>query len=243
MPEFEDGYGLGKRELDVRKKILRDYNKRLEDFDDEEKYNDYLEQIEEIIFNLVNGVDIDKTNEQIRNYRIANAYLIGKNKEKKSAEDKAEGELLDRERREREQKLRKFREDDLLAEQERRKKLQEEETAELEKLEKGDKKKKKKKDKKEKKKKHKEGRGRGDSEDDLAKGYRPNPNFGRPMDPNMAAVPFVQEPFAAAPVPQQMNPEDKARPVDPTLRASAGGFTPAIPERRAWEEVKFSLFL
>ena len=44
---------LVEKEVDIRKRVLKDFNKKEEDFDSLEEYNDYLEQIETIIFNLV----------------------------------------------------------------------------------------------------------------------------------------------------------------------------------------------
>ena len=43
---FEDPYI--EKEIDIRKKILRDFNKKEEDFDNLNDYNDYLEKIETI---------------------------------------------------------------------------------------------------------------------------------------------------------------------------------------------------
>jgi len=40
----------------IRRRILREFNKRLEDFENEMQYNDYLESIEDMIFNLVEGM-------------------------------------------------------------------------------------------------------------------------------------------------------------------------------------------
>ena len=47
------------------------------------EYNDYLELIEDIIFNLVNGTDVEQTKRQIQEYKEANRDHILKNRHKK----------------------------------------------------------------------------------------------------------------------------------------------------------------
>ncbi|XP_065195094.1 CDK-activating kinase assembly factor MAT1-like [Sycon ciliatum] len=75
---FEDA--SVEREVDIRKRILRDYNKRQEDFKTLREYNDYLEEIEEIIFNLASGTDIEQTQERVEKYRAANQMQIVKSR-------------------------------------------------------------------------------------------------------------------------------------------------------------------
>nr|CAG4638680.1 EOG090X0BPM [Cyclestheria hislopi] len=53
------------KEVDIRKRVLKDFNKRQEDFASLREYNDYLEEVETIIFNLVNNIDVINTNKQI----------------------------------------------------------------------------------------------------------------------------------------------------------------------------------
>lgn len=87
---FEDAYV--EREVDVRKRVLRDYNKREDDFESLRDYNDYLEEIEEIIFNLTNDVDVENTKRRIEQYRQNNRIITAKNKCKSRTRDE---ELLD----------------------------------------------------------------------------------------------------------------------------------------------------
>lgn len=56
------------REVDIRKRILNVYNKTEEDFESLKEYNEYLEEIESIIFKLVEGVDVEETQKQIDQY-------------------------------------------------------------------------------------------------------------------------------------------------------------------------------
>lgn len=74
------------------------YNKREEDFESLEEYNDYLEQVEiisrssnsawvkciwiNLVFNLTNNVDEEATKKTIEEYRRNNQKLILKNRAK-----------------------------------------------------------------------------------------------------------------------------------------------------------------
>lgn len=70
------------KEIDIRKRVLKDYNKKEEDFATLREYNDYLEEIETIIYNLTNNIDIVGTNKRIEQYKKDNKELILKNKVK-----------------------------------------------------------------------------------------------------------------------------------------------------------------
>lgn len=97
---FEDD--LVEKEIDVRRKILRDFNKKEEDFETPADYDNYLEQIETIIFNLTNGVDVEETEQLVDNYKKANAEVITKNRSKLSKDELMIEQLLEDEK-EREQ--------------------------------------------------------------------------------------------------------------------------------------------
>lgn len=56
------------REIDIRKRVSAIYNKTEEDFAELKDYNKYLEDVENIIFNLVNGVDVEETEANLTNY-------------------------------------------------------------------------------------------------------------------------------------------------------------------------------
>ena len=68
------------KEVDIRKRILKDFNKKEEDFEQLSEWNDYLEMVEDIIFNLTNGVDILGTNKRIAEYKERNKDFISKNR-------------------------------------------------------------------------------------------------------------------------------------------------------------------
>jgi len=86
---FQDSFI--EKEVDIRKKILKDYNKKEEDFSSLREYNDYLEQVEEIIYNLANDINIEATKRRIEVYKKDNSDLIAKNRGKKSKDE----ELID----------------------------------------------------------------------------------------------------------------------------------------------------
>merc|ERR1712029_123089 len=80
------------KEVDIRRRILKDFNKQEEDFETLRDYNDYLEMVEDIIFNLTNNLDILETNKKIAQYKEENKDTIVKNRSRLS---KDALELLD----------------------------------------------------------------------------------------------------------------------------------------------------
>ncbi|KAG5678710.1 hypothetical protein PVAND_008358 [Polypedilum vanderplanki] len=86
------------KELEIRKRILKDYNKKEEDFATLEEYNAYLEEIEEIIFNLCNNIDILETNKRIEQYKKENREITMKNRQKISREEYELEMLLEQEK-------------------------------------------------------------------------------------------------------------------------------------------------
>ncbi|ANB13846.1 TFIIH/NER complex subunit TFB3 [Sugiyamaella lignohabitans] len=88
---FED---LGvEREVDIRARVSRTFNKRQQDFDSLDDYNDYLEEVENIIFNLVNGVDVEATESKLQAYEQANRNIILANSLRQKQEDEQMEEL------------------------------------------------------------------------------------------------------------------------------------------------------
>ncbi|KAL7414142.1 CDK-activating kinase assembly factor MAT1-domain-containing protein [Mrakia frigida] len=76
-------------EVAIRRRIAKNFNKRAEDFEDTRAYNDYLEEVEDITFNLLNQVSLPQTEARIAAFAAANAEFIDSNA------------LLDEEERER----------------------------------------------------------------------------------------------------------------------------------------------
>ncbi|QLG72837.1 hypothetical protein HG535_0D05460 [Zygotorulaspora mrakii] len=77
-----DDVGVEK-EVDIRKRVFNVFNKKLGDFDENlEEFNKYLEEVEDIIYNLDNGIDVNKTEEKLRSYEELNKQLIMANIER-----------------------------------------------------------------------------------------------------------------------------------------------------------------
>ena len=74
------------REVDVRKRVALTFNKRQDDFDSLREYNDYLEEVEQITFNLVNKIDVKETEAKLLEYEAANKELISTNAARQAAE-------------------------------------------------------------------------------------------------------------------------------------------------------------
>lgn len=70
------------KEVNIRKRILRDFNKKEEDFASLREFNDYLEDIETIIYNLANNIDVIEMNKKIDQYKKDNKDQITKSKSK-----------------------------------------------------------------------------------------------------------------------------------------------------------------
>ncbi|MEE6494012.1 hypothetical protein FKM82_016994, partial [Ascaphus truei] len=92
------------KEVDIRKKVLKIYNKREEDFTSLKIYNDFLEEIEEIVYNMTNNVDLDNTKRKMEMYQKENKETIQRNKVKLTREQEELVEALEFERHENEQR-------------------------------------------------------------------------------------------------------------------------------------------
>ncbi|KAK3584577.1 hypothetical protein CHS0354_040278 [Potamilus streckersoni] len=107
---FEDPYI--EKEVDIRKMILKDFNKKEEDFTNLNDYNDYLEMIESIIYNLTNNIDVETTKRQIESYKKDNKDLIKKNKSKLSKDEEYLEMLIQQEKHESEVQRQLLQEDE-----------------------------------------------------------------------------------------------------------------------------------
>ncbi|TYI50206.1 hypothetical protein E1A91_D12G085200v1 [Gossypium mustelinum] len=76
------------KEMQIRRRISSIFNKREEDFPSLREYNDYLEEVEDMIFKLIEGIDVQAIEEKITNYQQENAEQIMINQARK-AEDLA----------------------------------------------------------------------------------------------------------------------------------------------------------
>lgn len=82
------------KEVEIRKRVLKIYNKRDFDFSSLREYNDYLEQVEEIVYNLTNNVDVERTKQIMEQYQRENRDVIQRNKAKLTREQEELEEIL-----------------------------------------------------------------------------------------------------------------------------------------------------
>ncbi|XP_024122199.1 CDK-activating kinase assembly factor MAT1 [Oryzias melastigma] len=82
------------KEVEIRKKVMKIYNKRECDFQSLREYNDYLEQVEDIVYNLTNNVDVENTKLRMEQYQRENKDVIQRNKAKLTREQEELEELL-----------------------------------------------------------------------------------------------------------------------------------------------------
>ncbi|KAJ5759143.1 TFIIH/NER complex subunit [Penicillium odoratum] len=74
---FED-IGV-EREVDIRRRVMHILNRREEEFDSKRAYDDFLEQREDMIANLVSRIDVAKTEAQLQKYASVNMQSIRAN--------------------------------------------------------------------------------------------------------------------------------------------------------------------
>ncbi|KAF5445665.1 hypothetical protein F2P56_034703 [Juglans regia] len=74
------------KEIAIRKRIASIFNKREEDFPSLREYNDYLEEVEDMTFNLIEGFDVPAIEEKIARYQEENAEQIMINRARKAEE-------------------------------------------------------------------------------------------------------------------------------------------------------------
>ncbi|KAK5579045.1 hypothetical protein RB653_008723 [Dictyostelium firmibasis] len=82
-----DDTGLEK-ENSIRKKYLKEFNKTRKDFSSLVEYNNFLEMVEDLIFDAIEGGDLAAVSEQkLKEYQKANQASIATNKKAKEEED------------------------------------------------------------------------------------------------------------------------------------------------------------
>lgn len=68
------------KEVHIRRKIMKDFFKREDDFETLAEYNDYLEEVESMVYDLTYGLNTDEINRKIEQYK--------KSKDKKDERNK-----------------------------------------------------------------------------------------------------------------------------------------------------------
>lgn len=65
------------REVDIRRRVASILNKTADDFETLKDYNDYLETVEEVTWNLILKIDVDATNSRLQRWADAQAAETG----------------------------------------------------------------------------------------------------------------------------------------------------------------------
>jgi CDK-activating kinase assembly factor MAT1 len=68
------------REVDIRRSVAKVFNRREQDFESLRAYNDYLNDVEDITFNLINNIHVEDARAKLEAYAQANASLIAQNR-------------------------------------------------------------------------------------------------------------------------------------------------------------------
>ncbi|CAO2823079.1 unnamed protein product [Amaranthus hypochondriacus] len=74
------------KEVSIRRRIMSIFNKREEDFPSLREYNDYLEEVEDMTCNLIEGIDVPAIEAKIAKYEIENAEQIMNARARKAEE-------------------------------------------------------------------------------------------------------------------------------------------------------------
>lgn len=100
VPHFEDL--RVERECRIRQRLAGIFNKTEEDFETARHYNDYLEEVETLVWNLMNDVDVQGTNAKLDAYQAQNREIISRNAQRRLREQQLE---MEREREEAQHRL------------------------------------------------------------------------------------------------------------------------------------------
>lgn len=74
------------REVDIRRRVAGVFNRREEEFESLRHWNNYLEEVENLTWNLLQGVDVKETEEKLDAYRRQNEKGIKQNAARESME-------------------------------------------------------------------------------------------------------------------------------------------------------------
>lgn len=228
----------------IRKRIHKIYNKRREDFPSSSEYNDYLETVEDIIFNLLTNTDVEATNEKVKRYQAENQQLIHLNVSKKAFEENAIKEKILNAEKDLQEQRRKH----ILEDQEEAKKRLQERLEQIQNNSKGLKgKPAAKKKEKEKEKEDKKDLRITISVPATTTAAAPAAPDRMQYLPSMSQSAPTAQPMANAPAlaaqPLSSAPASSSQPVDIKTRERAGGYREEYVKSRALEEAFASFFV
>ncbi len=124
--DFADDSALLAKDAHTRRRYLQWFNKRRDDFDTDRAYDDYLEMVEDVIFKLVNGIDVVETKAFVDKYRRENADSISVNAALRAEENRKMLEEVKDDQRERLNKLAAVRAEDESRKKEKERRLRRE---------------------------------------------------------------------------------------------------------------------
>lgn len=67
------------REVDIRKRVASIFNRREDEFDSLMDYNNYLNDVEDITYNLIEKIDLEETERKLQAYANQNSKAISEN--------------------------------------------------------------------------------------------------------------------------------------------------------------------
>ncbi|TKA61367.1 hypothetical protein B0A49_09124 [Cryomyces minteri] len=70
------------REVDIRRRVAEVFNRREDDFNSLLDYNNYLNDVEDITYNLINKIDLDESERKLASYASRNQQTISLNVQK-----------------------------------------------------------------------------------------------------------------------------------------------------------------
>lgn len=85
------------RENYIRKRLRKIYNLQEDDFLSLHDFNNYLERVEEIVFNLANDIDVDETEAEVKKFKEVNQEKIERNRRRINPDDIWISEMLNEE--------------------------------------------------------------------------------------------------------------------------------------------------
>lgn len=237
--DFEDDRPYLNKEAQTRRHYLRWFNKRREDFQSDILYDNYLEMVEDIIFNVVNNIDVEKTKARVEKYRRENHDLIGQNHAKRLEEDRLAAERVSMAERNRITRLAELREQDRKLELEKLAARRQAEAEELLRVAKGDRvlEKLKRRQAKDEKKRRKKEAAAARAAEEAAK-----PDF-RPVWYGPAFPTALPVPVGTANISDDQRPQEDDKQIDHNKAASAAGFRQQYVYDRALLEFEQSLSL
>ena len=85
------------KDLEIRRRLIKDLSLKEDDFETLREYNDYLELFETFVYNLANDIDVTETNRLIEQFKSDNAAKLAKSRNKISKDMELIQQLLEEE--------------------------------------------------------------------------------------------------------------------------------------------------